>query len=108
MMVEVVEAMIGSGPASRETSASAARFCSSTSGTPSKTKPAPGRTAPASASGTSRTRPAIAAASSAAKKPSRAMVPRVAAISLRASSARRVNSRASRCFRSIKATSCPA
>ncbi len=55
-MVEVVEAMIGFGPASFEARASASRLRSSTSGTPSKMTAAEEKAACASFSGTTLTR----------------------------------------------------
>lgn len=86
-IVDVVEAMIGFSPASREVSASASRLRSRISGTPSKMTSQRGNAAAASCRGTIVTRSAITGTSSAGNRSMRDRMSSVERISARASAA---------------------
>ena len=108
MMVDVVEAMMASGPASAEARARTSRLRSSTSGTPSKITAASARARPAWASPTTVTREAMPSTAAGANRPKEASVPSVLRTSAMASAATRANSASLRGLRSTIATRWPA
>ena len=107
MMVEVVEARMASGAMRAAAAASAARFRSGISGTPSNTTGMSASTA-ASDAGRTVTLPAIAGTFSTRPRPSSASMASVPATSSSAASDKRTNSAAGRGFPSSSVTWWPA
>ncbi|MGY4378050.1 hypothetical protein ACVWZ3_005689 [Bradyrhizobium sp. i1.3.6] len=107
-MVDVVEAMIVSGPTCFEAAPSTSRLSSTTSGTPSKTIPAPDNAAPLRLAGTTETRAISGSTSASFSSPSFDRLAKVFLTSSSASASSLAKSSAERPLMSIIVTICPA
>jgi hypothetical protein len=107
-MVDVVEAMMISGPALFDAATSTSRLRSTISGTPSNTMLAPATAAAMSGDGVTLTRAMTASASFSVSKPKRARLFSAFATSSRASASSVANWSAGRALTSIMVTAWPA
>jgi hypothetical protein len=107
-MVDVVEAMIGLGPASAAQRPSASRLRSSTSGTPSKMISAQESAVCAAASGTIETRAIRVSTAAGSNRPKLASVASTVRTSSSASADSFSNADSSRDLKSTSETWCPA